>query len=87
MLFAVLAAFAWRQRDPNAAGRLSGVFLIGYALARSFAELFREPDAHIGFLWGEFTMGQLLSLPMLLVGLALVAWSFVRQGRAGLERS
>ena len=32
-------------------------------------------------------MGQLLSLPMLVVGLALVAWSFVRAGRAGLERS
>jgi phosphatidylglycerol---prolipoprotein diacylglyceryl transferase len=87
VLFAVLAAFAWRPRDPNTAGRLSGIFLIGYALARSFAELFREPDAHLGFLWGALTMGQLLSLPMLVVGLALVVWSFVRPGRARLERS
>ncbi len=73
--------------DSNTAGRLSGIFLIGYAVARSVAELFREPDAHLGFLWGGLTMGQLLSLPMLVVGLALVAWSFVRAGRAGLERS
>ena len=87
MLFVVLAAFAWRPRDPATAGRLGGIFLIGYAIARSVAELFREPDAHLGFLWGALTMGQLLSLPMLAVGLALVAWSFVRPGRAGLERS
>jgi phosphatidylglycerol:prolipoprotein diacylglycerol transferase len=87
VLFVVLAAFAWRPRDPSTAGRLGGIFLIGYAIARSIAELFREPDAHLGFLWGALTMGQLLSLPMLIVGLALVAWSFVRQGRAGLERS
>ncbi len=87
VLFLVLAAFAWRPRDPNTAGRLGGIFLIGYALARSFAELFREPDAHLGFLWAGLTMGQLLSLPMLLAGLALVVWSFARPGRAGLERS
>ena len=87
VLFVVLAAFAWRPRDPATAGRLSGIFLMGYAIARLFGELFREPDAHLGFLWGGLTMGQLLSLPMLVVGLALVVWSFVRSGRAGLERS
>ena len=52
VLFVVLAAFAWRPRDPATAGRLGGIFLIGYAIARSVAELFREPDAHLGFLWG-----------------------------------
>jgi phosphatidylglycerol:prolipoprotein diacylglycerol transferase len=87
VLFAVLAAFAWRPRDPSTAGRLSGILLIGFAVARSFAELFREPDAHLGFLWGGLTMGQLLSLPMFVVGLALVVWSYVHPGRAGLERS
>jgi phosphatidylglycerol:prolipoprotein diacylglycerol transferase len=87
VLFLVLAALAWRPRDPATAGRLSGVFLIGYALARSFAELFREPDAHLGFLLGGLTMGQLLSLPMLIAGLALVAWSYIRPGRKGLERA
>jgi phosphatidylglycerol:prolipoprotein diacylglycerol transferase len=60
---------------------------MGYAVARTIVELFREPDAHLGFLWGGFTMGQLLSLPMLVAGLTLVAWSYIRPGRAGLERS
>ena len=87
LLFVVLAVFAWRPRDPATAGRLSGIFLIGYALARSFAELFREPDAHLGFLWAGLTMGQLLSLPMLAVGLALVAWSYARPRRSRVEQS
>ncbi len=56
-------------------GTLTGAFLIGYALARMLAEVFREPDAHLGFLLGGTTMGQWLSLPLLLAGLALVAWA------------
>ena len=51
---------------------LSGIFLIGYALARILVEFFREPDAQLGFLAGGVTMGQLLSLPMLAFGIALV---------------
>ena len=53
-------------------GVLTGVFLIGYALARAFVELFRQPDAHLGFLAAGLTMGQWLSLPMLLGGLYLI---------------
>lgn len=53
-------------------GFLAGAFLAGYAVARSGSELFRQPDAHLGFLLGGLTMGQLLSLPMLLVGLGLM---------------
>ncbi|MCK5423874.1 MAG: prolipoprotein diacylglyceryl transferase [Emcibacter sp.] len=55
-------------------GVLTGVFLIGYAGARTFVEQFREPDNHIGFLYGTgfLTMGQLLSIPMVLVGLYLI---------------
>jgi len=56
-------------RKPGVA---TGVFLIGYALARGFVELFREPDAHLGFLIGGATMGQLLSIPMILVGALLI---------------
>lgn len=52
-------------------GGVSALFLMLYALARMTSEFFREPDAHIGFLWGMITMGQLLSLPMLLLGVWL----------------
>ena len=62
---------AYRPHRPEARGTLSGVFLIGYALARITVEFFREPDAQLGFLAGGITMGQLLSLPMLVVGIFL----------------
>lgn len=71
LLFAVLALFV-RGGALRRPGLVIGVFAIGYALARSFAELFREPDAQLGFLWGPLTMGMLLSLPLLLFGVALV---------------
>jgi phosphatidylglycerol:prolipoprotein diacylglycerol transferase len=81
VLFAVLTWFATRPRAPSQAGRLGGIFLVGYGLARTVAELFREPDAHLGFLIGGLTMGQLLSLPMVLFGL----WLIVRSTRGPLR--
>ena len=61
-------------------GLLSGVFLAGYALSRIIVEFFREPDDHLGFLFAGATMGQLLSLPMMLFGIGLAVWS-LRQTR------
>ncbi|MDB5365730.1 MAG: prolipoprotein diacylglyceryl transferase [Rhodospirillales bacterium] len=58
----------WRDRP----GLLGGVFLIGYGLARIVGELFREPDSYLGFFLAGTTMGQLLSVPMVLVGVALI---------------
>jgi phosphatidylglycerol:prolipoprotein diacylglycerol transferase len=75
LLFAVLAWLAWQPRRPEHEGRISGAFLVGYGLARSLAELFREPDAHLGYLLGGMTMGQILSLPMIAAGLFLLARS------------
>jgi len=73
VLLAVTQYLAWRPRHPEHAGRIGGAFLVGYALARIVVELFREPDAQLGFLLGGLTMGQLLSLPMLAGGLYLLA--------------
>lgn len=53
------------------AGLLSGLFLIGYAIARFAVEFFREPDEQLGLLFLGASMGQLLCLPMLLAGLML----------------
>jgi phosphatidylglycerol---prolipoprotein diacylglyceryl transferase len=73
LLLAVMLWFAVKPYRPETRGQLGGIFLIGYALARITAELFREPDAQLGFLAGGLTMGQLLSLPMLAVGIGAVA--------------
>ena len=72
VLFIVLALLiraGWLKRP----GFVMGAFAAGYAVARSFCELFREPDPQLGFLWGGMTMGMLLSVPLLLAGLALMA--------------
>lgn len=60
-------------RQKRARGVLSGLFLIGYALARTAVEFVRVPDSHLNYLLFDWvTMGHLLSLPMLLLGLYLV---------------
>ena len=80
VLFAILW---WYSSRRPALGRVSGLFLVGYALARSFVEFFREPDAHIGYLaFGWLTMGQILCLPMIAAGLALLFWPRKAAGAA-----
>jgi len=60
-------------------GLLAGIFGVGYGAARFFVEFFREPDEHLGFLFGGWlTMGMMLSLPMLLVGLGLLVHARMR---------
>jgi len=73
VLFAVMAALAAREPVRARRGLLAGAFLAGYAVARMIGEVFREPDPFLGFLAFGTTMGQALSLPMLLAGLWLIA--------------
>jgi phosphatidylglycerol:prolipoprotein diacylglycerol transferase len=72
LLFALMVSFARRRDWRERPGRLTGLFLAGYAVARMSGELFREPDSFLGFVLGPFTMGQLLSLPMLIAGICLI---------------
>ena len=70
LLFALVWFYSVKPRKP---GAVAGLFLLGYGLARSFVEFFREPDAHLGLIGFELlSMGQLLSLPMILGGLFLL---------------
>ena len=73
----VLFALLWLvSRRPRPIGFVSALFLVGYGCLRLVTELFREPDAHIGFvLFGGVSMGQLLSLPLLIAGILLGLWS------------
>jgi phosphatidylglycerol:prolipoprotein diacylglycerol transferase len=72
MLFLLLLA-AERRGARRRPGLMTGLFLAGYAAARMSGELFRQPDAQLGFLIFGTTMGQLLSLPLLVAGLWLIA--------------
>jgi len=78
ILFAVLATLAQIAAVRTRTGLLSGLFLIGYAVARSTCELFREPDSYLGFIIGGISMGQILSFPMLLAGIAIAGHALVR---------
>lgn len=69
LMFAILNLLWRRPYVRNHNGIISAAFLIVYAISRMCMELFREPDQQIGFLPGGITMGQLLSLPFLLLGL------------------
>ncbi|MBU6234504.1 MAG: prolipoprotein diacylglyceryl transferase [Alphaproteobacteria bacterium] len=76
VLFAVLLVLARRRDAWSQEGLLSGTFLIGYALSRMTVEMVREPDTQIGYLFGNLTMGQLLSLPLLIGGVwIIVRWT------------
>lgn len=72
LLFVLLTILVRKESLRMRRGTLFGTFLVGYSIARAFAELFREPDAHIGFLVAGATMGQLLSVPVFLFGLYLL---------------
>jgi phosphatidylglycerol:prolipoprotein diacylglycerol transferase len=77
ILFTASRFLAIRART----GLLTGMFITGYGLARIAGECFREPDSFVGFLPFGTTEGQILSVPMVLIGLGLVAWAL--RPRAG----
>ena len=74
----VLFSIVWiYSRQPRPLGSVSGLFLMSYGIFRFMTEFVREPDAHIGFIaWGWLTKGQLLSLPMIIIGLGLMVWAY-----------
>ncbi len=81
VLFLLLWWFASR-RPARPRMAISGMFCLGYGVLRVFSELFREPDAHLSYIaFGFFTMGQLLSIPLALFGVALLI--LARRGPGG----
>lgn len=77
LMFALLWWFSAKPRPRMA---VSALFLVLYGVLRSAVELFREPDAHIGFVaFGWLTKGQLLSLPMIIIGLGMLVYAYRTQ--------
>lgn len=75
VLFIILISLKHFTKISQFKGKLSGVFLIFYGSFRAFVEIFREPDEQIGFLFDYLTLGQILSLPLVLFGIYLVFFS------------
>jgi phosphatidylglycerol:prolipoprotein diacylglycerol transferase len=79
VLFAIVWTYAAR---PRPLGAVSGLFLLGYGTLRFIEEFAREPDAFLGYLALGFTMGQWLSLPMVVGGAGLMLWAYRRSRKA-----
>jgi phosphatidylglycerol:prolipoprotein diacylglycerol transferase len=76
ILFTVIAVATYRFKALKRPGLVGGMFALGYALARILVEFVRLPDVQIGYFFGSWgTMGQLLSLPILVVGLVLIIYA------------
>ena len=76
----VLFAFLWSLRNAHLKkGVLTALYVIGYACARFGVEYFREPDAHLGFIFGQWTMGQVLSFCMLIGGFGMILWLYRKE--------
>lgn len=75
LLFVILFVMS-RRRPPYPRGTFTGVFMLGYGLARFLVEFVRLPDVQLGYLYGDwFTMGQLLSVPLIIAGIALLVYA------------
>ena len=80
VIFLVLFALSRKSNPPRPRGFFLGTFLTLYGVFRILIEFVRLPDVQIGYFFGTWgTMGQLLSLPMVVVGICLIAWSCVRK--------
>ena len=74
VLFIIIWLFTLKKRPKMAA---SGLFLACYGLFRFFVEFYRVPDAHISYLaFGWVTMGQILTAPMIILGLSLLYYAY-----------
>jgi phosphatidylglycerol:prolipoprotein diacylglycerol transferase len=81
LLFIILAILV-RRGGLRRPGLVSGTFLMGYGIFRIIGETFRQPDIQLGFLFDRVTMGMVLSVPMVLIGAAVVAWALHRPSAA-----
>lgn len=76
ILFVVLFVLS-RKLPPYPQGTFIGIFLAFYGVVRFCLEFIREPDVQLGYLWGGWlTMGQVLSVPLIIAGICLVIWAF-----------
>ena len=71
--FIILYITARKTSLLNSNGKLAGLFLICYGLFRTIVELYRIPDQHIGYIFKFITTGQILSIPMILLGIYLIS--------------
>jgi phosphatidylglycerol:prolipoprotein diacylglycerol transferase len=83
VLFAILYIIS---RKTRTLGLASGAFLIGYGIFRSIVEFFREPDAHLGLYFSFISKGQILSIPMILIGMLIIYIGYLSQQKSAISQ-
>ncbi len=83
LLFAILYIIS---RKTRTLGLASGAFLIGYGIFRSIIEFFREPDAHLGLYFSFISKGQILSIPMILIGMLVIYLGYLSQQKSAISQ-
>ncbi|MBU2753282.1 prolipoprotein diacylglyceryl transferase [Acidithiobacillus sp. CV18-2] len=73
LLFLILAIYS---RRPRPIGAVGGLFVFGYGVFRFLVEFVRQPDIQLGFVLGPLTMGQVLSIPMIILGPVIIWWAY-----------
>lgn len=81
LLFVILISLFKYTKIQKYKGMISGLFLLCYASFRGLIENYRQPDEHIGFVIANITMGQLLSIPMIIIGMLLVVRSIIGENK------
>ncbi|MBK4586599.1 prolipoprotein diacylglyceryl transferase, partial [Enterobacter hormaechei] len=83
VLFIILNLYI---RKPRPMGAVSGLFLIGYGAFRIIVEFFRQPDAQFTGEWVQYiSMGQILSIPMIVAGAIMMIWAYRRRPQQQLS--
>ncbi|SEP79552.1 Prolipoprotein diacylglyceryl transferase [Faunimonas pinastri] len=82
VLFLILRVLTHYYRSLRYPGVTGGAFIALYGAARIFSEFFREPDPQLGFIADFLTMGMILSVPMILIGVGAIVWSLRRKPAA-----
>lgn len=73
-------------RKPRSLGLASGIFLIGYGVFRFIVEFYREPDAHLGLYFSFISKGQILSIPMILIGILIIYLGYLSQEKSAIAK-
>ena len=75
LLFGLIFFLIFRFDALRRPGLVAGCFFLVYGISRYVVEFVREPDSHLGFIFGFVTMGQLLSIPVTLIGVGLICFA------------
>ncbi|MGL9717490.1 MAG: prolipoprotein diacylglyceryl transferase [Wolbachia sp.] len=86
LLFTVINLLFFLTRIRLYRGALTGIAVMWYGIVRFMVEFFREPDYQVGYLWLDFTMGQLLSVPMILLGVIVLLSALNLKFNADMEK-